>query len=163
MTGRMARSAWDLYMLSQRSRYALKALLNIARSDGVRQVAAISADEQIPRKFLEAIMADLRRAGLVRSTRGAVGGYTLGRPADLITFAEVMRITDGPLALLPCVSRNFYQRCEDCPDEHACQLRALFSEVRDAVTGILDNRTLADALRDDRSRRDVPAAQVVAG
>ncbi|NIJ37357.1 Rrf2 family protein [Sphingopyxis panaciterrae] len=150
-------------MLSQRSRYALKALLNIARNGGVRQVAAISTEEQIPRKFLEAIMADLRRAGLVRSTRGAVGGYALGRPADLITFAEVMRITDGPIALLPCVSRNFYQRCEDCPDEHACQLRSLFSEVRDAVTGILDNRTLADALRDDRRRDGAAVGEEVMG
>lgn len=150
-------------MLSQRSRYALKALLNIARSDrGVRQVALISAEEQIPRKFLESIMSDLRRAGLVQSTRGNMGGYTLARPADLITFAEVMRVTDGPLALLPCVSRNFYQRCEDCPDERACHLRSLFSEVRDAVTGILDNRTLADVLRGERTGLDETVAGAVA-
>lgn len=137
-------------MLSQRSRYALKALLNIARHSGsVRQVVLIAEEEQIPRKFLESIMADLRRARLVVSMRGNMGGYVLARPADLITFAEVMRVTDGPLAMLPCVSRNFYQRCEDCPDEHACHLRALFAEVRDAVTGILDNRTLADVLRSD--------------
>jgi len=134
-------------MLSQRARYALKALLNIGRAKGeTRQVALISEEEQIPRKFLEAIMSDLRRAGLVRSVRGNLGGYQLARPADLISFAEVIRVTDGPLSMLPCVSRNFYQRCEDCRDEFACQLRALFSEVRDAVTGILDNRTLADAL-----------------
>ena len=135
-------------MLSQRGRYALKALLNIARRNGTtRQVAAISVEEQIPRKFLESIMSDLRRAGLVRSLRGNTGGYVLARPADLITFAEVVRVTDGPLAMLPCVSRNFYQRCEDCADEYTCQLRALFSEVRDAVTTIMDNRTLADMLQ----------------
>lgn len=135
-------------MLSQRGRYALKALLNIGRGKGAtRQVASIAEEEQIPRKFLEAIMADLRRAGLVRSTRGNMGGYQLARPADLITFAEVMRVTDGPIAMLPCVSRNFYQRCEDCVDEHDCQLRALFSEVREAMSGILDNRTLAEALQ----------------
>lgn len=137
-------------MLSQRGRYALKALLNIARAKGAtRQVSAISEQEKIPRKFLESIMSDLRRVGLVKSTRGNMGGYQLARPADLITFAEVVRITDGPLAMLPCVSRNFYQRCDDCPDEHACQLRALFAEVRDATTRILDNRTLADALREE--------------
>jgi Rrf2 family protein len=146
-------------MLSQRGRYALKALLNIARNSGrTRQVAAIAEEEQIPRKFLEAIMSDLRRVGLVRSTRGNLGGYQLARPADLITFAEVLRVTDGPLAMLPCVSRNFYQRCDDCPDEHACQLRALFGEVRDAVTRILDNRTLADALRSEQK----PGTEIVA-
>lgn len=137
-------------MLSQRGRYALKALLNIARNDGApRQVALIAEEEKIPRKFLEAIMSDLRRANLVRSTRGIMGGYQLARPADLITFAEVMRATDGPLSLLPCVSRNFYQKCDDCVDERTCSLRNLFSEVRDAVTGILDNRTLAQALNED--------------
>lgn len=140
-------------MLSQRGRYALKALLNIARASGkVRQVALISQEEQIPRKFLESIMSDLRREGLVRSTRGNLGGYQLARPADLITFGEIVRITDGPLAMLPCVSRNFYQRCEDCPDEHACQLRALFSEVRDAAVTILDSRTLADAMRGEQGQ-----------
>jgi len=147
-------------MLSQRGRYALKALLNIARGNGeLRHVALIAEEERIPRKFLEAIMSDLRRAGLVRSTRGTMGGYQLARPADLITFAEVMRATDGPLSLLPCVSRNFYQRCDDCVDERTCALRRLFSEVRDAVTGILDNRTLADALAQGE-RLDAPAEAV---
>lgn len=141
-------------MLSQRGRYALKALLNIARAKGAtRQVSAISEQEKIPRKFLESIMSDLRRVGLVSSTRGNMGGYQLARPADLITFGEVVRVTDGPLAMLPCVSRNFYQRCEDCPDELNCQLRSLFAEVRDATTSILDNRTLADALRDEAAGR----------
>lgn len=150
-------------MLSQRGRYALKALINIARSNGeTRQVAVISEEEQIPRKFLESIMSDLRRAGLVRSTRGNMGGYTLARPADLITLAEVVRVTDGPLAMLPCVSRNFYQRCEDCADEYTCQLRKLFAEVRDAVTTILDNRTLADVLSDERKSRDEPSLATIA-
>lgn len=139
-------------MLSQRGRYALKALLNIARANGqTRQVALISEQEQIPRKFLETIMSVLRQAGLVRSTRGNMGGYQLAKPADLITFGEVVRITDGPLALLPCVSRSLYQRCEDCSDELTCQLRAVFAEVRAASAEILDKRTLADALRDERA------------
>ena len=102
-------------MLSQRGRYALKALLYLGRSGGEsRGVTAIAASEQIPRKFLESIMSELRRAELVESTRGWTGGYRLARPADLITFGEVVRLTDGPLALLPCASRNFYNRCEDC-------------------------------------------------
>ncbi|MFX8616593.1 Rrf2 family transcriptional regulator, partial [Acinetobacter baumannii] len=83
-------------------------------------VSAIAEQENIPRKFLETIMADLRRGGLVTSTRGNAGGYRLARPADLITFADVLRATDGPIAMLPCVSRNFYERCEDCDNEATC-------------------------------------------
>ncbi|HEY2752503.1 Rrf2 family transcriptional regulator [Phenylobacterium sp.] len=134
-------------MLSQRGRYALKALLHLGRSGGeARGVTAIAADEQIPRKFLEAIMSELRRAGLVDSTRGWSGGYRLSRPADLITFGEVIRLTDGPLALLACASRNFYKRCEDCPDEGACAIRRVMASVRNEVAEILDRTTLADAI-----------------
>lgn len=134
-------------MLSQRGRYALKALLNLA-GDGERpkDVGSISAEENIPRKFLEAIMSDLRRAHLVESTRGKRGGYRLARGAEAITFGEVMRVTNGPLALIPCASRAFYRRCEDCPDEAACILRQIMGAVRDEVSDILDRTTLADAL-----------------
>ncbi|GBQ98660.1 Rrf2 family transcriptional regulator [Gluconacetobacter liquefaciens] len=134
-------------MLSQRARYALKALLNLARSDrSSQQVSNIADQENIPRKFLETIMSDLRRAGLVTSQRGSLGGYRLARPADLITFADIIRVTDGPISMLPCVSRNFYERCEDCSSEEACALRKVFAEVRTAVTDILEHRSLADAL-----------------
>jgi Rrf2 family protein len=134
-------------MLSQRGRYALKALLLLARRDPEQLgVAAIAEAEQIPRKFLEAIMTDLKKAQVVESTRGWSGGYRLARPADLITFGEVIRLTDGPLALLPCASRNFYKRCEDCVDETACALRQVMAQVRNDVSQILDRTTLADAL-----------------
>ncbi len=134
-------------MLSQRGRYALKALLNLARHSGAtRDVGAISADENIPRKFLEAIMSDLRRARLVESIRGKLGGYRLARPADLITFGEIMRATNGPLALIPCASRAFYRRCDDCDDEATCILRHVMGKVRDEVSEILDRTTLASAL-----------------
>ena len=134
-------------MLSQRGRYALKALLNLARAGpGPRDVGTISAEENIPRKFLEAIMSDLRRARLVESTRGKLGGYRLARPADLITFGEIMRVTNGPLALISCASRAFYRRCADCPDEAACILRKIMGSVRDEVSEILDRTTLAAAL-----------------
>jgi Rrf2 family protein len=135
-------------MLSQRCKYALKALINLARSDGrSRAVSDIANEENIPRKFLEAIMSDLRRASLVDSARGATGGYRLARPADLITFGQVIRIIDGPLALLPCASQNFYRRCDDCPDEAACVLRKILADARNEVSEILDRNTLADALR----------------
>jgi Rrf2 family protein len=134
-------------VLSQRGRYALKAMINLARSDvAARQVSAIAAEENIPRKFLEAIMSELRRAGLVESARGKLGGYRLARPADLITFGEVIRLTDGPLALAPCVSRNFYRRCDDCTDEATCILRRVLARVRNEASEILDRTTLADAL-----------------
>jgi Rrf2 family protein len=149
-------------MLSQRGRYGLKALLNLARADaGVRQVAAIAAEENIPRKFLEAIMSDLRKAGLVESTRGKQGGYRMSRPADLITFGEIMRVTDGPLALLPCASRNFYRRCDDCPDEGACVLRRVLGQVRNEVSEILDRMTLANALNAPAGAFDEPADPVL--
>jgi Rrf2 family protein len=135
-------------MLSQRGRYALKALLLLARREPEQLgVAAIAEAEQIPRKYLEAIMTDLKKAQIVESTRGWAGGYRLARPADLITFGEVIRLTDGPLALLPCASRNFYKRCEDCIDETACALRQVMAKVRNDVSQILDRTTLTDALR----------------
>ncbi len=135
-------------MLSQRCRYALKAMINLARAEGVsRQVSAIATEESIPRKFLEAIMSDLRRGELVDSARGKTGGYRLARPSDLITFGQIIRLTDGPLALLPCASRNFYKRCDDCPDETACVLRRIMADVRNEVSEILDRTTLADAVR----------------
>jgi Rrf2 family protein len=134
-------------MLSQRGRYALKAMLNLARNPvGARQVSLISAEENIPRKFLETIMSDLRRAGLVDALRGKWGGYRLARPADGIAFGEIMRVTDGPLALLPCASRAFYRRCDDCPDERACELRRIMAQVRNEVSDILDRTTLSDAI-----------------
>jgi Rrf2 family protein len=135
-------------MLSQRCKYALKALINLARTDGgSRRVSDLAAEENIPRKFLEAIMSDLRRGSLVESTRGKLGGYRLARPADLITFGQLIRLTDGPLALLPCASQNFYRRCDDCPDETACVLRRVMADVRNEVSEILDRTTLAEALR----------------
>ena len=133
-------------MLSQRARYALKALINLAGADGWRQVPTIAEQEEIPRKFLEVIMSDLRKLGLVESTRGKSGGFRLSRPANLISFADIIRATDGPLALIPCVSRQFYQRCADCKDEATCTLRRVMAVVRNQVSDVLDRTTLADAI-----------------
>ena len=103
-------------------------------------------------------MSDLRRARLVESTRGKLGGYRLARPPDLITFGEIMRVTNGPLALVSCASRAFYRRCDDCPDEATCVLRRVLGSVRDEVSEILDRTTLADALREPRA----PEAAILA-
>ncbi len=140
-------------MLSQRGRYALKAMLNLGRmpARGVKQVSMLAIEAAIPRKFLEAIMSELRQAALVESVRGKLGGYRLARPAEQITFGEIMRITDGPIALLPCVSHKFYRRCDDCPDENGCALRRVMAAVRREASDILDRTSLADA-RPDSAR-----------
>lgn len=133
-------------MLSQRGRYALKAMINLTRAaPASKQVSAIAAEEQIPRKFLEAIMTDLRRAGLVDSRVGKTGGYTLARDPAAITFGEVVRLTDGPLALIPCASQSAYAPCADCPDEVACALRRVMIEVRAQMSDVLDHVSLSEA------------------
>jgi Rrf2 family protein len=134
-------------MLSQQSRYALKALIYLAGQEGdkPRPSAEIAAQANIPRKFLEAILLDLKLAGIVHSTRGKAGGYVLARAAGQITFGEVIRVTDGPLALIHCASQKFYRRCLDCTDEATCALRRVMIEARAQLAAVLDTRTLADA------------------
>ena len=133
-------------MLSQKTRYALKALLELATlpTDATLSSGAISARRHIPPKFLETILVELKRAGLVRGHRGRGGGYQLARSAEDISFGGVVRLMEGPLALLPCVSETQYRRCADCPDDHSCELKKLFREVRDVTAAILDGRTLAE-------------------
>jgi Rrf2 family protein len=134
-------------VLSQKTRYALKALLELAaQPDGVSlSSATISGRRGIPAKFLEAILVELKRDGVVRGQRGRAGGYQLARvPAD-ISFGEVIRLMQGPLGLLPCVSVTQYRRCSDCADDRVCELQRLFREVRDSTASILDGWTLANA------------------
>jgi Rrf2 family protein len=135
-------------MLSQKARYALRALFVLARSGTERPVfiGDIAAEAKVPRKFLEQILLELKRRGLVYSQRGKLGGYTLGRPADQIAFAEVIRAMDGPLALTPCASVTAYRRCDDCVDEQTCAIRKVLLVVRDATASILEKWTLAQAL-----------------
>jgi Rrf2 family protein len=134
-------------MLAQKTRYALRALLYLAEAEPGRsvQVADIAATQQVPRKYLELILLDLKKAGMVASRRGPGGGYVLARaPAD-ISFAEVIRLMDGPLALVPCASLNFYARCGDCHDEATCAIRRVMAQVRTEADRILSGTTLADA------------------
>jgi Rrf2 family protein len=134
-------------MLSQKAKYAIKALLSLARAqDGeLLQAGDISKKQNIPRKFLDLIFFELRQHGLVYSTRGPQGGYSLALPAAEISIARIVRAVDGPLAPLPCASVAFYRRCEDCKDEKTCEVRRLMREVRDAASAILDNTSLAEA------------------
>jgi Rrf2 family protein len=136
-------------MLSQKARYALRALVELARAEGAQLTAGeLAARADAPRKFLEAILLELSRNRLVASRRGKFGGYTLARPAAEISFAEAIRVVDGPLALAPCVSpRLGYRKCDDCPDLDLCTLREALLRARDATADILEAYSLAEAAR----------------
>lgn len=140
-------------MLSQKARYALRALFVLAKNaedpaNPSMLIADIAKEAQVPRKFLEQILLEMKRRGIVHSQRGKFGGYVLGRPADKIPFAEVIRVIDGPLALTPCASVTAYRKCDDCVDEKTCAIRKVILDVREATAGILESRTIADAMRD---------------
>ncbi|HUD51856.1 Rrf2 family transcriptional regulator [Parvibaculum sp.] len=134
-------------MLSQKAKYALKAMLALAKQNNgdLLQAGDIAEQQNVPRKFLELILLELRKQGLVHSHRGKHGGYTLAKPADTITFGQVVRIMDGPLAPIPCASLTGYRRCVDCADEKSCAIRRAMREVRDAAASILDSLTLEQA------------------
>lgn len=139
-------------MLTQRSRYGLRAMLLLARETrGAPPVpmSRIAVDANVPRKFLEIILTELKAASLVESTRGKHGGFVLGRPAHLISLGDIIRVIEGPLALVPCVSRTAYRRCKDCRDEATCEIRLAMIKVRDETARILDGTSLADAVADE--------------
>lgn len=138
-------------MISQKAKYALRALLALAEAQEGEPVfiGDIAEQQAIPRKFLEQILLDLKHQGLVVSRRGKMGGYLLLRRPETITFGEVLRIIDGPLAPLPCLSKMAYRRCEDCSDEKSCRIRRVFAGVAEATRGVLDSTTIADAIASD--------------
>ncbi len=135
--------------LSKRGEYALRTLINLGVAAEIKrplvQVSELAESEQLPVKFLEQIMQDLKDAGLVESQRGKFGGYRLAKPAARITIGEVVRLIDGPLAPIGCVSQTAYEKCT-CPDETHCGLRMLMLDVRNAIAGILDRYTLANVV-----------------
>src|SRR3984957_11806995 len=133
-------------MLSSKARYALRAVVELARADGAQITAGDLAERaDAPRKFLEAILLELARRGVVVSRRGKLGGYSLARPAAEISFAEVIRVIDGPLAMAPCVSRLQFRKCDDCPDLATCSIREALLRARDATADVLEGYTLAEA------------------
>ena len=135
-------------MLSQKARYALRALIELGRAGPEAQLTAgeIAHRSDAPRKFLEAILLELSRRSLVLSRRGKFGGYVLARPPAEISFAEVIRVIDGPLALAPCVSpRLGFRRCDDCEDLATCALRHALALARDATAQVLEGYSLAEA------------------
>ncbi len=135
-------------MLSMKAKYALKALCDLAGlpQGEVSTSGEIAARHRLPKKFLDAILGDLRAAGIVATRKGRSGGYHLARPADLVSVGEVLRILDGPLAPIACASRTAYAPCTDCPEPVTCTVRLTMLEVRDAIARVLDAKTLRDLL-----------------
>ena len=138
-------------MISNKAKYAFRALLAIAaEAEGNALTSAeIAKRHAIPHKFLEQILLDLKKAGVLDSRRGKSGGYVMLRPADTVSFGEILRLFEGPLAPLPCLSRNAYRHCEDCVSEATCEIRREFARAYDASRLVLDTRTLGDALQNN--------------
>ena len=139
-------------MITQKMKYALKALLTLADEAAKTRPEPLTIEEiakrsETPKRFLEHILLEVRNAGLVASTRGRSGGYVLIKAPQDISISEMLRLIDGPIAPLPCLSRRAYQRCEDCKDEVNCRIRKVFAEVFWSYLLIIDSLTLADMLR----------------
>lgn len=133
-------------MLSQRTRYAIRALQHLAdrHGQGPVQLAEIAEAQNIPAKFLTVILSEMKRAGLVETLRGKEGGYWLARAPSEVTYGMIVRLTRGSLALVPCASRLAYEKCKNCVDENICRLRRVMLAVRDETANILDRVSLAD-------------------
>ena len=136
-------------MITQKTRYALRSLLFLVEEGegGPVQLARIAETQRIPPKYLELIMLDLKKAGLVKSNRGPKGGYRLTRTPEQISFGQIVRAMEGPIALVSCASVNFYAPCGDCQDEATCAIRRAFAVLRDQSTAALDAISLAQGAR----------------
>ena len=134
-------------MLTKKSQYAFKALIYLAEhtEKGPVLISEISKTKNIPLKFLENILLELRKAGVLESKKGKGGGYYFAVNPQQVSLAKIMRLMDGPIALLPCVSLNFYEKCKDC-DETCCGLNRMMVQVRDATLKVLEQKTLADLI-----------------
>jgi len=133
-------------MLSKKTKYGIKALTYIARQPigALVQTSAIAENENISHKFLESILLTLRKVGMLGAKKGKGGGYYLVKDASEVKMTEVIRTLEGPIAMVPCVSLNFYEKCDDCPDEDACSVHRLMIQVRDNTLEVLRNTSLAD-------------------
>jgi len=139
-------------MLSKKTKYAIKALIVLGRNYGNEpmQIMRIAEEENIPKKFLEQILLEMRNAGILYSKKGAGGGYSLNKAPEDIRLSQVMRLIDGPIALLPCVSLNFYRSCDECKSEEVCGIRDTFVDVRNAMLQILNDTSIADIISKEK-------------
>jgi Rrf2 family protein len=135
-------------MISKKTKYALKGLLYLGRkyNQGPVLISDLARDERIPKKFLELILLNLKNNGVLQSKKGKGGGYYLGKPPREISVGNVIRILEGPLAPVPCVSESAYAKCLECLDDRSCGIRLVMKDVRDAISNILDKTSLADML-----------------
>lgn len=138
-------------MLSQRTRYTIRALLHLADryGEGPVQLAEIAVAQNIPPKFLTVMLSQMSREGLIGSRRGRDGGYWLARPPAEISYGEIVRLTRGSLGLLPCASRFAYEKCANCISEEQCRLHRVMLMVRDETARILDGLSLADPIPEE--------------
>lgn len=138
-------------MLNKKTKYALRAVMALARrkDEGLVLIADLAESENIPKKFLEQILLDLKRAGILASTKGKGGGYALGRPASDISVGAIIRVIEGPLAMVPCVSQHSPGVCEECRNPLACGIRGVMKEVRDQTALILDNTSILTVIRSE--------------
>lgn len=146
--------------ISKKTKYGLRALLALGRSysDKPVQIGTVAKNEDIPLKFLQGILAELRSRGIVDSKSGPGGGCRLSRPPDQISIGDAIRVLEGPLAPLPCASEKSYRPCDDCTDVATCGTRIIMREVRDVIAGVLDHTTLADVIeRTEKLRQQKPA------
>ncbi len=147
-------------VISKKTKYALRALYALSRhyGEGPVLISKLSAEEAIPKKFLELILLSLKNGGLVASKTGKGGGYYLSKDPDQVTVGTVIRMIEGPLAPLPCASETAYRACEECVDVEHCETRLIMRDVRNATSNVLDNTTLAGACRRaDELRRHTPS------
>ena len=143
-------------MLSKKCQYALHALIYLAEhQNGLTFISEIAASKRIPKKFLEAILLDLKNTSILGSKKGKGGGYFLKKRPEEISILQIVRAIDGAVAMLPCVSLNFYERCGLCENETACSINRLFSQVRDETLKILSKNTLADLIAARNSGHDL--------
>lgn len=135
-------------MLSKKTQYAFRALTHLALNYGQEpvRISTIALEQRIPLKFLENILVELKNADLLESKKGKGGGYTLKMSPKKINLAKVIRVINGPIALMPCVSLNFYEKCNDCYDEESCGIRKMMIITRDATLKILEKKTLYDVI-----------------
>ncbi len=134
-------------MLSMKAKYALRALMVMAKNEKKMYASkTIASIADVPHKFLDNILQELRHQGLVDSKRGIFGGYFLKKNASQIMVGDLIRNIDGPLAPIRCASVTSYQRCDDCPDERACEIRKTMVEVRNAISKVLDNKSIYDLI-----------------
>ncbi len=134
-------------MLSKKTKYGIKALVYIAKQEEkIVPIRDIAENENISQKFLESILLSLKKTGIVASKKGKAGGYYLIKEPSEVTMASVMRILEGPIAMLPCVSLNFYEKCDDCVSEETCSMHDVMADLRDASLSILNQKTLKDLI-----------------